>query len=48
MKWVGQGARIGERNGAYRVSVGHLDGTRPLRKLRLRLEDNIKMDLKEV
>jgi hypothetical protein len=47
-KWVEQVACIQKRNGAYRVSMGHHDGTKSLRKLRLRLEDNIKMDLKEV
>jgi hypothetical protein len=48
MKWEGQVAGVGERKGACRVSMGQPDGTRPLRKLRLRLEDNINMDLKEV
>jgi len=41
-------AGVGERKGAYRVTMGQPDGTSPLRKLRLRLEDNINMDLKEV
>jgi hypothetical protein len=35
-----------ERKSAYRVSMGQPDGTRPLQKLRI--EDNINMDLKEV
>ena len=33
---------------AYRVLVGKLKGNRPLRRPRLRWEDNIKMDLREV
>jgi hypothetical protein len=48
MKWAGQVAGVGERKGAYGVSMGQPDGTRPLRKLRLRLEGNISMNLKEV
>ena len=33
---------------AYRVLVGKLEGTIPLRRTRRRWEDNIKMDLQEV
>jgi hypothetical protein len=36
----------GERRGAYRVLVGHLEGKRPLGKPRRRWEDNIKIDPK--
>ena len=32
----------------YRVLVGKLEGKRPLRRPRLRWEDNIKMNLQEV
>jgi hypothetical protein len=32
----------------YRVLVGDLEGRRPLERPRLRREDNIKMELKEV
>jgi hypothetical protein len=32
----------------YRVSVGKPEGKRPLGKLRRRLENDIKMDVKEV
>ena len=39
-------ARLGKR-GAYRV-VGKPGGHRPLGRHRLRCEDNVKMDLKEV
>jgi hypothetical protein len=41
-------ARIGESRVAYRVLVGKPDGRRPLGKHRLRWEDNIKMDTREV
>jgi hypothetical protein len=38
----------GEDRGVYRVLVGKPEGNRPLRIPRLRWEDNIRMDLKEV
>ena len=41
-------ARMGERRGVYRVLVGKPEGTRPFGRPRLRWEDNIKTDLKEV
>jgi hypothetical protein len=41
-------ARIGEERGVYRVLVGKPEGKRPLRRPRLRLEDNTKMYLQEV
>ena len=41
-------ARMGERNGVYRVLVGKPEGKRPLERPRRRWEDNIKMDLQEV
>jgi len=34
--------------GVYRVLVGRPEGKRPLRRLKRRLEDNIKMDVQEV
>jgi hypothetical protein len=46
--WAGHVARMGERRGAYRASVGKPEGRRPLGRPRLRWEDNIKMDLREV
>ena len=39
---------MGEREGAYRVLVGELEGKRPLGRPKRRWEDNIKMDLQEV
>jgi hypothetical protein len=38
----------GERRGAYRVLVGKPEGRRPLGRPRRQLEDNIKMELKEL
>jgi hypothetical protein len=48
LRWAGHVARVGERRGAYRVLVGKPEGRRPLGRPRLRWEDNIKMDLREV
>ena len=48
MRWVGNVARMGERNGLCRVLVGKTEGKRPLGRLRHRWEDNIKMNLQEV
>ena len=45
---VGHVARMGERNGVYRVLVGKPEGKRPLGRPRRRWEDNIKVDLQEV
>ena len=39
---------MGERKGVYSFVVGKPDGKRPLGRPRLRWEDNIKMDFKEV
>jgi hypothetical protein len=42
MRWVGNGTRIGERRGIYRVLVGKHEGKRPLGTPRRRWEDNFK------
>jgi hypothetical protein len=47
LRWAGHAAGMGERRGAYRVSVGKSEGRRPLGRPRRRWEDNIKMDLIE-
>jgi hypothetical protein len=39
---------MGDRRGVYRVLVGRPKGKRPLGRPRLRWEDNIKMDLREI
>ena len=48
MRWAGHVARMEERTGVYRVLVGKPEGKIQLGRPRLRLEDNIKMDLQEV
>ena len=48
MRWAGHVARMGERRGVYRVSVGKLKRKRPLTRHRCRWEDNIKMDFQKV
>jgi hypothetical protein len=39
---------MGEKRGAYRASVGKLEGRRSLGRPRRRWEDNIKVDLREI
>jgi hypothetical protein len=48
MRWAGHVARMGKRDGTYRILVGRPEGRRPLGRPRCRLEDNIRMDLQEV
>jgi hypothetical protein len=48
MKWAGHVARIGKERGVHRGFVGKPEGKRPLGRLRLRWEVNIKADLQEV
>ncbi|KAJ4447002.1 hypothetical protein ANN_08990 [Periplaneta americana] len=48
LRWAGHVARMGESRNAYRVLVGRPEGKRPLGRPRRRLEDNIKVDLREV
>jgi len=48
MRWAGHVARMGEGRVVYRVLVGKPEGRRPLGRPRLRWEDNIRMDLREV
>jgi hypothetical protein len=45
MRWAGHVARIGEERKAYKV--GKPEGKRPLGRPRRRLEDGIRMDLRE-
>jgi hypothetical protein len=39
---------MGEGRGVYRVLVGRPEGKRPLGRARHKLEDNIKMNLREI
>jgi hypothetical protein len=48
MRLAGHVARIGEKRNSYRLLVGKPEGERPLGRPRLRLVDNIRMDLGEV
>jgi hypothetical protein len=43
MKWVGHVARVGDRRYVYRLSVGKLEGRRPLGRDRRKWGNNIKM-----
>jgi hypothetical protein len=48
MGWAWHVARMGELRNAYRVFMGNPEGKRPLRRLGLRWDDNIMMDLREI
>jgi len=48
MRWAEHVARMGDRRGVYRVLMWKPEEKRPLGRLRLIQEDNIKMDLQEV
>jgi hypothetical protein len=48
LRRAGHVARTGTSRGAHRALVGKPEGRRPLRRLRCRWENNIKMDLREV
>jgi hypothetical protein len=39
---------MGEKRHAYRILLGIPEGKRPLGKPRCRLEDNVKMDMREI
>ncbi|KAJ4429855.1 hypothetical protein ANN_22059 [Periplaneta americana] len=48
LRWAGHVALMGESTNAYRVLVGRPERKISLERPRLRWEDNIKMDLREV
>ena len=48
IRWAEHVARMRERRGVYKVSVGKPEGKRPLGRPRHRREINIKIDLMEV
>jgi hypothetical protein len=48
MRWAVHVARIGEVRDAYNILVGRPEGRRPLGRPGRRLEDSIKMDLREI
>jgi hypothetical protein len=48
MRWAGHVARMGEARKVYRVLVGKPERKRPLRRLRHRWEDGIRMDVGKI
>ena len=48
MRWTGHVARIEEGRSAFKILTGTLAGKRPVVRPRLRWEENIRMDLKEI
>ena len=48
LRWAGHVARMEQFRNAYSVLVGKPESKRPFGRPRCRLEDNIKMDLREV
>jgi len=48
MGWAGHVASMEEKRGISRILVGKPEGKRLLGRLRLRWEDNIKMNLQEL
>jgi hypothetical protein len=48
MRWAGHVASTGEERKVYRVLVGRPEGKRPFGRPRRRLEEVIRMDLREI
>jgi hypothetical protein len=48
IRWAGHVARMGEGSGVYRVLVGRSERKTPFGIPRLRWEDNIKINLREI
>jgi hypothetical protein len=48
MEWVRHVALMGEIRNTYKILVGKSEGKRPLGRPRSRLEDNIRMVLREI
>jgi hypothetical protein len=48
MKWEGHVAYMGTRKNEFKILVAKPEGKRSLRKPRHRLEDNIRIDLREL
>jgi hypothetical protein len=48
MSWAGHVARMGEGRNLYRVLVGKPEEKRPLVRPKRRVEDGIKLDLREI
>ena len=48
MRWAGHVARMEEARSPSKILTGRPTGKRPLRRLRRRWKDNIRMDLEEI
>jgi hypothetical protein len=48
MRWVGRVIRMGNMRNAYRILGGKFEGKRPLGRSTRRVEDNIRVDLREM
>ena len=48
LRWAGHVTRMGNERGAWKLLVGKPEGKRPLGRPRMRWENNIKHDLREV
>ena len=48
LRWAGHVARIGDGRRAYKILLGKPDGTRQRGRPKIRWDDNIIRDLKEV
>jgi hypothetical protein len=48
MRWAGHVARMGEMRNSYKVLAEKSEGKRPLGITRRRLEDNIKMNIRQI
>jgi hypothetical protein len=48
MGWAGHVACVGKMRNAYKILIRKSEGNRPLRRPRLKWEDNIRMVLRKV
>ena len=48
LRWAGHVARMEEGRSAFKILTSNPTGKRPLRRLRRRWEDNIRMGLKDI
>ena len=48
LRWMRRGGRMGKRRNTYRYSLENPNGKRPFGRTRLRGDDNITMDIKDI
>ena len=48
LRWTGHVARMEEGRSAFKILTGKPIGKRPLGRPRCRLEDNVRIDIKEI